>query len=64
MSRIEVSFVWIVPLVCELGIDFRIDDSAIGDEICHAGVGVTARGWGAAKAASSGANVVSKSNTN
>jgi hypothetical protein len=32
-----------VPLVCELGIDFRIDDSAIGDEIRHAAVGVIAR---------------------
>jgi hypothetical protein len=44
VSRIEVSVVWIVPLVCELGIDFRIDDSATGDEICHVGVGVIARG--------------------
>jgi hypothetical protein len=50
-----------VPLVCEFGIDFRTDDSATGDDICHAGVGDKARGWGAMKAASSGANVVSKS---
>jgi hypothetical protein len=57
----EVSVVWIVPLVCELGIDLRIDESAIGDEICHVGMGVIARVWGAAKAVSSGANVVSKS---
>jgi hypothetical protein len=43
VSRIDVSVVWMVPLVCELGIDFRIDDSAIGDEIRHAAVGVIAR---------------------
>jgi hypothetical protein len=56
-----VSVVCMVSLVREFGIDLRIDDSAIGDEICHTDVGVMARGWGAAKAASSGANVVSKS---
>ena len=44
VSRIEVSVVWMVPLVCEFGIDLRIDESAIGDEICHAGVGVKERG--------------------
>ena len=61
VSRIEVSVVCIVPLVCELGIDLSIDESAIGDEIRHPGMGVRARVWGAAKAAISGANVVSKS---
>lgn len=53
-----------VPLVCELGIDLRIEESAIGDAICQAGVGVIARGCGAVKAASSGAKVVSKSGLN